>query len=68
MPLKGQESIVAIHPAAVVADADQLAPARLHLDTDAIRPRIQSILQQFFHHRRWPVHHLAGGDLVGYLV
>jgi hypothetical protein len=68
MTLKGQERVVAIHPATVIADADQLATARLHLDPDAIGPRIQRILKQLLDHARGPVYHLAGGNLIGYLI
>ena len=68
MALKGQQSIVAIHPLAVVADANQPPPARLHLDANAAGPGVQRILQQLFHHRSRPVHNLARGNLVGNLV
>ena len=68
MALKGQQRVVAVHALAVVADADQLAPARLHLDANAVRACVQRIFQQLLHHGSGPVHHLAGGDLVGDLV
>ena len=68
MALKGQQGVVAVHAVAVVGDADQLAPARLHLDADAAGSGIQRVLQQLLDHRSGPVHHLAGGDLVGDLV
>jgi hypothetical protein len=66
--LEGQQGVVAVHAVAVVGDADQPAPARLDLDADAAGAGVQGVLQQFFHHRGRPVHHLAGGDLVGNLV
>ena len=68
MALEGQQSVVAIHAAAVVGDADQLAPAGLDLDADAVGPGVQSVLQQLFNDGGRPVHHLARGDLVGNLV
>lgn len=68
MPLKGQQSIVAVHPVPIVRDADELAAARLYFHADTRCPRIQRIFEQFLHHRRRPVHHLARGDLVGDLV
>ena len=55
-------------PLAVVGDADQPAPAGLDLDADAGGSGVQGVLQKFFHDRGRPVHHLAGGDLVGNLV
>jgi hypothetical protein len=45
-----------------------LPPARLDLDADAAGAGVQGVLQQFLDHRGRPVHHLAGGDLVGNLV
>ena len=66
--LEGQQGVVAVHALAVVGDADELAPARLDLDADAVGAGVQSVLQQLLHHRGRPVHHLAGGDLVGNLV
>ena len=33
-----------------------------------LAPGVERVLQQLLHHRRGPVHHLAGGDLVGNLV
>ena len=68
MALEGQQGVVAVHALAVVGDADQLAPARLDLDADALGSGVQRVLQQLLHHRSRPVHHLAGGDLVGDLV
>ena len=68
MALEGQQRVVAVHAVAVVGEPDELASARLHLDADAGCARVQSILQKFFHHRGGPVHHLAGGDLIGNLV
>ena len=66
--LEGQQGVVAVHAVAVVGDADQLPPARLNLDANAVGAGVQRILQQLLHHRSRPVHHLAGGDLVGDLV
>ena len=68
MPLKGQQRIVAHHAAAVVDHPHQLAAAAFHLDPDASRPGIKSIFEQLLHHRRWPLHHLARGNLVCHLV
>ena len=45
-----------------------LPPAGFDLDADAVGAGVERILQQFLDHGRWPVHHLAGGDLVGHLV
>ena len=50
------------------ADADQASSAALHLDADAHGSSVQGVLQQLLHHRCGPVHHLAGGDLVGNLI
>ena len=50
------------------ADANEPSSARLDLDANAGGSGVQRVLQQFLHHRGGPVHHLAGGDLVGNLV
>ena len=68
MTLKSQQGIVASHAMAIVGNADQLAPASLDLNANARCFGIQRVLQQLFHHRRGPLHHLARGDLVGNLV
>ena len=68
MALEGQQRVVAVHALAVVGDADESAPACLDLDADAIGAGVQRVLQQFFDDRGRPVHHFAGGDLVGNLV
>ena len=68
MPLKGQQGVIAVHAAAIVADADQLPPAGFDLDPNAGGPRVERIFEQFLHHRGGPVHHLARGDLVRHLV
>ena len=66
--LEGQQRVVAIHAVAVVGDADEPAPAGFDLDADAGGAGVERVLQQLLHHRGGPVHHLAGGDLVGNLV
>ena len=68
MALKGQQGIVAHHAAAVVGDANELAPPALDRDHDAARAGVERILQQLLHHRCRPIDDLAGGDLVGHLV
>ena len=64
MALEGQHGVVAAHAVAVVAHADELAPARLDLDADARGTGVQRVLQQLLHHGGGALHHLAGGDLV----
>ena len=65
--LEGQHGVVAHHAAAVVGHLDELLAAGLNVDADAARARIQRVLQQLLDHRRRTLHHLAGGDLVGYI-
>ena len=68
MALKGQQGVVAVHALAIVGDADHAPSAALDFDADAHGPSVKSVLQQLLHHRSGPVHHLAGGDLVGNLI
>ena len=66
--LEGEQRIVAQHAAAIVDDADQPPAAALDLDADIGRSRIERVFEQFLDHGGGPLHHLAGGDLVGDLV
>src|SRR5580704_3905068 len=68
MTFKGQQSIVAHHAAAVVGDANQLAPATLDRDHNAACARVQRVLEQLLDYRCGAVDDLAGGNLVGHLV
>ena len=68
MALEGQQRIVAIHAVAVVGDANQLASARFNFDADAIGAGVERVLQQLFDDGGGPIHHLAGGNLIGDLV
>src|SRR5205085_6153082 len=53
MTLERQDGVVARHPAAVVANADELPPAVLDGDVDRRRARVQSVLNELFDNRRW---------------
>ncbi len=50
--------------AAIVAHADQLESCAFDIDLDARGTRIERVLDQFLDHRRRPLDHLAGGDLI----
>jgi len=56
--------IGAAHARAVVADSNQALPAILDVDADRAGAGIECVLDQLLHHRRGPLDHLAGGDLV----
>jgi hypothetical protein len=66
--LERQQGVVAVHSLAVVGDADQLSPAALNLHANARRSGVESVLKQLLDHGRGPIHHFAGGDLVGNLI
>ena len=66
--LEGQHRVVAQHAAAVVDDADQAAPAGFDFDAQIGSAGVERIFEQFLDHRRRPLHHFAGRDLVGDLV
>ncbi len=68
VPLKGQQRIVAVHAVSIVGHANQLASTRLNLHANPRSPGIERIFEQFLHHRRRPVHHLARGNLVSHLI
>ncbi len=67
LALDAQQGVVAPHAAAVVADRDQLAPARRDRDVDAPRSRVDRVLDQLFDHRGRTLDHLARRDLVGHV-
>ena len=62
--LDRQRQIGARHALAVVGDADEPPPAAVGEDVDAARAGIERVLDQFLHHARRPLHHLARGDAV----
>src|SRR6185437_4007955 len=64
----GEAGVVPMHPGAVVGDADQLHPARLHVDSDAPRAGVDRVLHQLLDHAGRPLDHLPRGDLVGEIV
>jgi len=65
MPFKGQQSVVADHTTTIVRDLNELLASRFDLDANAIGGGVERIFEQFFHHGGGPLHHFAGGDLVG---
>ena len=60
---EGQRQILGGDAAAVIHDADQLDAALLDVHIDAAAASIDGIFQQLLDHARWPLDHLAGGDL-----
>ncbi len=58
-----KQRIIAIHPAAVIHHADQRDAAPPDTDLDLARPGVEAVLDQLFHDRCRPLHHLARGDL-----
>ena len=68
MTLKGQQRIIAHHAAAIIGDANQFAAARFHVNANPLGACIERIFQQLLHHRRRPLHHLAGSNLVRHLI
>src|SRR5580693_8181793 len=68
MAFEGEHGIVAHHAAAVVGDLDQLFATSFDVDLDASRACVERVLEQLFYHRGRALHHLAGGDFVGYVL
>ena len=63
--LEGEQSVIVGHAAAVVGHPDQALAARLDGHFNAPGAGVNGVLDQLLHHRRRPLHHLAGGDFVG---
>jgi hypothetical protein len=59
-----EAEVLEVHPLPVVHDPDELATAFLHLDEDALRPRVERVLDQLLHHRGGSLDDLPRGDLV----
>ncbi len=62
---QGQRQVVSGHADAVVAYADQLAAAGLHVYIHPGSTRIKAVFQHFLNDRRGAFHHFASGNLVG---
>ena len=65
MTLEGLQGVVRAHAEAIVGDANPLSSSGFYFDFHPLRPGIQRILKQLFHHRGGSFHHLPGGNLVG---
>ena len=53
---------------AVIANTDQLLPARDNIYLDRLSARIQAVLNKFLDHGRRAFDNLAGGDLVNQVI
>ncbi len=65
IPLDGQQCLVPGQTGAVVRHPDQRFPPVVHLHGDAGGTGIDAVFHQLLDHGCRPLHHLAGGDLVG---
>jgi hypothetical protein len=63
--LEREHGVVALHAAAVVAHADQLASAFLDGDIDGGGAGVECVFDELFHRRCGALHHFAGSNLVG---
>ena len=61
--LEGEGEVRAPDPDPVVGHPDPPGAARLELDGDGARPRVQAVLDELLHHRRGPFDHLPGREL-----
>src|SRR6185437_2218987 len=59
-----QGQIGRLNPAAGIDHPDQRPAAIFDFDDDVIGARIDGILDQLLHDRRWPLDHLARGDAI----
>ena len=63
--LKGQQSIIAHHAAAVIGHLDELFAATFNLNFNAGGPGVEGIFQQLFQDGSRALNYLARSDLVG---
>ena len=64
MGLERQRQVFRGHPLPAIGHPDQILPPPLHRHVDPPRTRVDRVLQQFLHHARRPLDHLAGRNLV----
>ena len=60
-----QRQVVRRHTTAIIAYADQLTAAGLHVDIHPGGAGVEAVFQYFLHHGGRALNHLSGGDLVG---
>ena len=68
MPFQGQQSVVARHPAAVVADPYGIFAAAGHFSHNPVRTCVDGVFHQFLHHGARPLHGFTCGDAIGDFV
>ena len=64
MRRNGERQFLGRDAAAIVAHANQARTAILDIDFDAPRTGVETVLDEFLHHRRGPLDDFTGGDLV----
>ena len=64
MSRQGECELCLVDAFAVVANTDELLPARHNIYLYGLRPCIKAVLDQFLHDGRRALDDLAGGDLV----
>ena len=64
MALDREHQVRGRHAGAVVGNAHQPRAAAREHHFDAPGPRVERVLDEFFHGRSRPLHHLSGGDAV----
>jgi hypothetical protein len=65
MPLKREQSVVAIHSAPIIDNANARHSPALNPDLNRAGTGIDAVLDQFLHHRSGPLHNFASRDLAG---
>ena len=66
--LEGEQGVLAVHAAAVVAHGDERASAGGDVDIDARGTGVEGVFEKFFQDGRGALHDLACGDFVGDVV
>jgi hypothetical protein len=66
--LKRQHRIIARHPAPIIRNAQKSSPARLDINLNRPRARVNRVLDQLLSYRRRSLDDLARGDLVGKMI
>ena len=65
---EAEQRVIAAHAQTVIRHANQAASAGQHIHRDVGGLRVEGVLHQLLHDAGWPLHHLAGGDLIGDLL
>jgi hypothetical protein len=61
---KRQQSLISTHSASIISNTNASMPTGLNRDEDISSARVNSVVDELSHYRRWTFNHFTGGDLI----